>query len=446
MFKYPSAFMFLYVPFRASIYTAVLVFLLAACISCRNNATQLIDPSLADSLIAHYTPPPAFNSVDQEMQFWKSRIDPRNPGMVNEAKYAATLVTRFHQQGNIRDIKKADSIVRKIDTLFNHKEAGPLLSLVAYSILQHRFSEADSFLVKANAIGLKRYERLTSLFDVSFETGRYDNAGIAVNQLKADADYGYYFRRSKMDHLNGALDSSIGAMREAAALAGNSSYLRQVALSNTADLYVHAGQLDKARDLYLQCIGINSADFHSMTGLGWIALVHDHNDSLAQRIFQFVQSTCRLPDPLFKLTQMADARGDSTLQKKYAAEFVSAATGPIYGNMYNKYLIELYTGILHSPDQAVNLARKELHNRATPQTYAWYAWSLVKNNQKEEAQKIFNQFVSGKPLEGPELYWMGKLMQELNKGYNASEFFKAAYKNKYDLSPGMVRDIEKIRN
>jgi hypothetical protein len=51
--------------------------------------------------------------------------------------------------------------------------------------------------------------------------------------------------------------------------------------------------------------------------------------------------------------------------------------------------------------------------------------------------------VSGKPLEGLELYWMGKYMQAQDKDYNAKEFLKAAYKNRYDLSPGMVRELEK---
>jgi hypothetical protein len=113
--------------------------------------------------------------------------------------------------------------------------------------------------------------------------------------------------------------------------------------------------------------------------------------------------------------------------------------------MYNKYLIELYMGILNVPDKAVMLARKELDNRATPQTYAWYAWSLARDHRIAEGYKVFQEHVSGKPLEGLELYYMGKLMQELEKGYNASEFFKAAYANRYDLSPNIVRDMEKMR-
>ena len=142
--------------------------------------------------------------------------------MVNEAKYAATLIARFHQTGDIRDVKMADSIIRAIDTLFHFKEAHPKLTLVSLSIMQHRFSLADSFLQQAKAIGLKRYEWLTALFDVSFEIGRYDNARISLNQLKADADYGYYFRRSKNgSSAMGGSDSSISAMMKAADLAEN---------------------------------------------------------------------------------------------------------------------------------------------------------------------------------------------------------------------------------
>ena len=130
------------------------------------------------------------------------------------------------------------------------------------------------------------------------------------------------------------------------------------------------------------------------------------------------------------------------LEKRYASEFVTKATDPRYGKMYTKYLIEIYTGILCEPAKAESLGREELNNRATPQTYAWYAYSLFENNKKEDAYKVFQQHVSGEPLEGLELYYMGKMMKGLGKGYNAREFFKAADKNKYDLSPDIAKSLE----
>ena len=35
-----------------------------------------------------------------------------------------------------------------------------------------------------------------------------------------------------------------------------------------------------------------------------------------------------------------------------------------------------------------------------------------------------------------------ELMKGLGKGYNATEFFKAAQKNEYDLSPEMAKNLE----
>jgi hypothetical protein len=409
---------------------------------CGREKGPVVSSEFVDSLFSHYTEPAFARINDSSMQFWKNRVNPALPGLVSESKYASALAMRFHLYGDITDIRRADSVIRKVDRDYNHREAAADLTLVGYSILQHRFREADSCLQKAEETGLKKYDQLTASYDVDFELGRYNRAVMELKQLNAPADYGYYFRLSKMDHLNGLLDSSIDAMLRAASLEEGSPYLKQVALSNAADLYMHEGKMQEAAGLYIQCIRLNSADFHSITGLGWIALVHDKNDSLAGKIFRFVQARNQLPDALYKLTQLADQSGDSYSGRKYAKAFETRATGAVYGNMYNKYLIELYTGILNEPARAELISERELGNRATPQTYAWYVWSLFCNHKKEEAYKEYLQYVSGKPLEALELYWMGKLMKGLNKGYNAQAFFKAAHQNKYDLSPGILKDLE----
>ena len=412
--------------------------------SCKNGSNKIVNKTFTDSLIAHYSYPASVKATEDELAFWKSQMNPKLPGLAHEPRYASFLISRFHQFGDIQDIKMADSIMHVVNAAFNGKEASPNLTLSAYSILQHRFTDADNYLDQARKDGLKKYESLTASFDVDFELGRYANVASYIQQMKPYADYGYYFRKSKVDHLNGAIDSSVNAMLKAASLAESSVYLKDVALANAADLYIHAGKLSNAYELYKECIKMNAVDFHSITGMGWIALVNDKNDSLAQQLFEFVHSKNKLPDPLFKLYQVAQQRKDSAASANYARLFVNQATDTVYGNMYNKYVIELYTGVLHEPAKAEAIAKNELNNRSTPQTNAWYAWSLFANNKNDEAYKVFQQSVSGKPLEGLELYWMGKLMQGLGKGYNAQEFFKAAYKNKYDLSPAMMADLEAV--
>ena len=126
--------------------------------------------------------------------------------------------------------------------------------------------------------------------------------------------------------------------------------------------------------------------------------------------------------------------------------FAREATDTMYGIMYSKYLIDLYIGILNEPAKAKAIAENELKVRATPQTYCWYAYALFKNNEPAAANEIYKKYISGKSLEGLELYYMGMMMEGMNKNYNAGQYFKAAYKNRYDLSPDKIAYLETRNN
>ncbi|HLZ88353.1 MAG TPA: hypothetical protein VKQ52_13955, partial [Puia sp.] len=71
------------------------------------------------------------------------------------------------------------------------------------------------------------------------------------------------------------------------------------------------------------------------------------------------------------------------------------------------------------------------------------AWALLADDKKDKAYAVFQQQVSGKPLEATELYWMGRLMEGMGKRYNAGEFYKAAGKTRYDLDPADAAYIRK---
>ena len=411
--------------------------------SCKNNTVPIVSSAFTDSLITHYSVPQTIKNNAADMEFWKNRISTSSPDYSNTLKYASTLVSRFHLLGDIRDVKLADSLLQKLAADYNGKEAGPYFSLVPHYILEHRFNDADSVFELARKIGIKQYETAAVLFDINFELGRISFANNNLKEMHIENDYGYQFRKSKMMHYNGELDSSIKAMQKAVENAGRDETLMLAALSNVGDLYIHAGEMDKAYDCFVQCIKKNPADMHCIMGIGWVALLKDQNDTLAEKIFQFASGKTKAPDPFFKLVAVAQQRGDSILELKYAKAFEQIATDTLYGNMYNKYLVQLYTGILNNPAKAEAIAEKELLNRRTPQTYAWYVWALLNNNKKEEAYTAYEKYVSGKPLEGLELYWMGKLMQSLDKGYNAKQFFNAAEKNLFDLNPTVQRDLKK---
>lgn len=408
--------------------------------SCNHGKKIIVQSVYIDSLINNYTEP-AVTTNAADIKFWRDRIDTAYPGFTNELKYSSALAARFALKGDIQDLISSDSILKTIAKTYNYKEAAPYTSLIPRSISQHKFNEADTFLTKAKEIGIKAYDDGAYSFDVNFELGRDVLAIENLNKIRDKADYGYEFRLSKLEHYKGNLDSATGAMLAAASLADHNPMLIAAALSNAADLEVHAGKLEDAYQLYKKSIASYSSDLHSIMGIGWIALVHDKNDSLAKKIFLFVATKTQAPDPILKLSQTFELKNDSVFVKKYAQQFADVTSNSLYGTMYNKYLVELYTGILNNPSKAEAVAQNEIANRQTPQTYSWYVWCLYFNNKKNEAYKIYEEHVSGKPLEGIELYWMGKFMKGIGKGYNANEFFKAADKNKYDLSPSMMNDL-----
>lgn len=412
---------------------------------CAPKKDKVVDEVFADSLIGHYQPSQRSLVTDSNLAFWERRMQQRPDNFVNGPEYAAALLSSFQLQGDIKALLKADSLLNRSNTANQGREPGLWRSLASLAMLQHRFATADSFVQKAIAIEGRSLPNQVMDFDVAFERGAYQKARMLLASFAQDRSFGYLFRRSKYEHYDGSLDSAISCMLQAAAKAGNNLSLRQTALSNAADLHLHNGETSKAAALYRECLKNNPEDFHCITGLGWLALVQDNNDTLAEKLFLFVKQHSSSPDILLKLGQVAEARHDTASQKKYAAQFAGLAGDSIYGLMYSKYLVDLYTGILKEPGKAVAIAAKETINRPTPQTFAWYAWSLFTNGEKDKAWLCFKNFVSGKPLEGPELYYMGCMMKGMGRNYNSREFFKAAWKNRYDLSPAKISYLKENR-
>jgi tetratricopeptide (TPR) repeat protein len=229
-------------------------------------------------------------------------------------------------------------------------------------------------------------------------------------------------------------------MQQAVQQSGNSRILRQSAEGNLADLYLHDGQTRRAASLYQAILSDNPAEAHAWKGLARIVLLRDHDPLLADTILLSYARHYALPDPWYDRISVAEERKDTAQAREYAAFFAEKAGDSVYGNMYNRYLIDVYTGLLHQPQKALALAEKEMQGRATPQTWCWLAWAQHCAGMDATAKETYRLHVSGKPLEAPELYQMGMLMKETGRDGQATAYFKAALQNRYDLSPFKVSD------
>ncbi|RYE00432.1 MAG: hypothetical protein EOP50_03745 [Sphingobacteriales bacterium] len=415
---------------------AVACALLASC----SARTTLVEPKFADSLLGRYQPSEALTTVQGDLAFWKNRVDQLPFDITNQQKLAGALTERFQLAGDVHDIITADSLLSNLNVFYRGKEAGILLALAHIKMTRHQFPGAKLLIDSALALRAMPYATTMASFDAAFELGYEAKANSLLHTVFGRNDYGYYFRLAKIEHNQGNADSAIAHM-ERAARATENPIQKAAALSNAADLELHSGDAEAAASLYRECLRLNPSDFHSITGLGRIALVHDGNPALATRIYDFVGRHHGSPDPLWRAAQ-AQELTNAAAARKYALGFAAQATAPEYGNMYNKYLIDLYTGMLNEPAQALLAAQRERSNRATPQTAAWLAWSLSACGRNNEAYALYRKEIAGKPLETLELFWMGKMMKALGKGFDAQQFFKAANDNRYDLSPRQQHELK----
>ncbi len=419
------------------------VLFLPLAFSCNKGTSPIVDQRYFDSLLTNYTPSKQQKMNDANLAFWSGKMQNRPENFVNGPEYGSALLTNFKSKGNIDDLISADSLLQKTHEGYLKKDPNVLRALVYYAILQHRFTQADSLLKIAKSIdGDSNPGNLFTEFDVCFERGNYARAKIILSLMKNDKSYPYFFRLSKYEHYEGSFDSAASHMMIAASIA-QSPVLKQVALSNAGDLYLHNGDCKKAYSAYLDCLKMNCSDFHSLGKIAMIALLHDKNIDLAKRMIDLILANNSSPEYILLKEQIAESEAAQSSQVKLSKKFESETANLPYGLMYSKYLIDLYTGVLAEPSKAVALARKEISNRATPQTYCWYAWALLSHGDTAKAYQVYQSFVSKKPLEALELYYMGRLMKSLNKSYNAQQFFTAAYKNRYDLSPEKIAYLKK---
>lgn len=422
----------------------LIIFLLTVSIlgACTTKSKTIVSQKNIDSVLAINALSKQEKNIKSDIFFWKNKYDKQPESQTYAQKYAGMLLANFQLYGDINDLKLAESITQQFTQQLANTDSGIYRSLANYAGLQHQFNSAYNFANIASKIGDNQYFSQLLLFDAAFELGKMDQAKIILSEIKKQYEYAYYFRLAKMHHYDGDLEAAQNAMETAIILSKDNVFLQQKAMTNLADLQLHSVDYEAANQNYLKSLELDHADFHALKGLGIIAQNHDKNYKLAQLIFDYIANKTKSPDIYFNLTALAQAQGNKATELKYAKLFTEKASQKIYGNMYNKYLIELFEGPLKDSKAMLAICENEIKIRNTPQTNAWYAWALHQNFQKEKALEIYNNQVKEKPLEGLELYFMAKMMQLEKKENLAKLYSKAAYKNRFELMPKGKNELE----
>jgi len=385
-------------------------------------------------------------TTSKYFDLWNSKIKPDSIQLTSFGIVASQYDAYFKATGEIDYLKKSEQALEKAVEIAAIGRSGYRRSLARNYISQHRFKEA---LVQAEAaleIGAGLKETQSLLFDVHMELGNYDLAKTYLDSIKTGSSFDFLIRAAKWNDYKGDLTSTINYMEQAKNLA-EKTYSKPLILwayTNLADYYGHAGRFKESYAFYLKSLELDQQNAYAKKGIAWIVFSYENNPQEALRILDSVTKNHHSPDYYLLKAEIASFMGNQKEQSINLDEYIIRTKNPKFGDMYNAYNIDLYLNETGQLDKALELAKREVENRPTPESYSFLAYSYFKFNNKKEALAIIEKYVDGKTFEPGVLINVAEIYKA--NGYKAkSKALKQELMGAlYELGPSMKSKIESL--
>lgn len=385
-------------------------------------------------------------TTSKYFELWNKKIKPDSIQLLSFGNVAGEYTRFFKNTGDIEYLKKAEQSLVKAVEIANIGKAGYRRALARNYISQHRFKEALVLAKEANEIGGDRNATQSLLFDVHMELGNYKVAEKYLDSIKNLSDFGYLIRISKWNDYKGDLDTTINFMEKAKAKAESSrnKELMLWSYTNLADYYGHSGRIQDSYTHYLKALALDDKNSYAKKGIAWIAFSHDKNPEEAMRILDSVTQTYKTPDYYLLKSEIAHYLNDELSRTKNLDNYFVAVRNPSYGDMYNGYNLGIYLDETQQYNNALALAKKEVANRPTPESYSWLAYSYLKKGNNAKAEEIIKEHVYGKTFEPALLYQAAEVYKANGKLDKVKELKGELIAALYELGPNMKKQIQNL--
>ncbi len=389
---------------------------------------------------------PESNTLYTDVAFWTTKINTAPNQFPYYVKRAGAYSKCFSTIGKIDDLINAESDLIKANEMTSHNNASILRALAANYISQHRFKEALEALERAEENGKNLMASKKMLFDAHLELGNYDKAQQYLVSFKNTSDFDYLIRRSKWEDHIGNLDNAIRFMERALKIAesSNIAYTKQWAYTNLADFYGHAGRIQESYELYLKALELDPHDAYAKKGIAWILYSYEKNTDEALRIMNHITQYHNAPDNHLLISEIAEFKNDIALKDKALETYKDVSNNDMYGAMYNKYNVLLYTEPPLITTDAIELAKTEVENRPTPESYDLLAWSYFKAGQLDEALTIVETKIEGFTYEPTILYHVAEIYKAVGKQIEVDVIKEELLASLYELGPTMEDKIKQL--
>ncbi len=418
--------------------TTLLLAIITTLFACNNNHNKIANAKDYEAFLN-----PTFQKIqlqknEAELSFWNTKLKSDTGSFVNMLELGFNTQAHFKLTGNVNDLSIADSLFNSSLIKLNNKDAAINIALAQNAITQHKFKVAETYIYTAQKIGADAGTINLVKFDINMELGNYLGAELCLKAIaNKETSFDYLIRSAKFEDYKGNSEASIKTMEKAYELVKYSNKKStQVWLStNLADMYSHSGRIQDAYNMYLKSLQIDSANLYALKGIASICFANDKNTKEAERIFKFIIATTDAPDLYLNLAEISEWKKDEKAKKEYLNMFLTKIeSNKNYGNMYNKYLVDIYLNDKIDVAKALLIAESEMNNRKTPETYSWLALANYKANKIGEATEIINKHVLNKTFEPAALYTAAIVLSKTDKA--TSEKLKEICKESaFELGP-----------
>jgi lipopolysaccharide biosynthesis regulator YciM len=379
--------------------------------------------------------------LKKEVAEMKTEVSGDSTRIVVNGRISSKLNQLFDLTGDVdylnESVRLRESVTRNT-YIFPEKSKHALAQ--AY-IKQHRFKKADSLLDSFTQEYSGSESQLVQ-FDIAMELGEYKKAEVLLDSLRSPNDYSYLIRAAKWNDHIGQLGTTITLMERAIKLANQSGSksLQLWSYSNIADYYGHHGDIEKSYQHYLKTLEKDPMNTYALKGIAWIAYSNDGDVEEARTILKRISGRHPTPDYLLELAELSEYEGNKDAARALKADFMKRVDKPEYRGMYNTYKISEYIDA-GKTQEAVDLARIEVQNRSTPETYDLLGYALLLNGEDKAALENQQEYVLGKTFE-PKAQFHTALIYKAN----GMEEEVAALKNEllmteYEMGPVAFKKI-----
>ncbi|MGB5370902.1 MAG: tetratricopeptide repeat protein [Flavobacteriaceae bacterium] len=412
-------------------------------ISCSEMGNQLITDKKDYNVFLASEP---VKTTSKYFELWNSKIKEDSMQLLSFGVVGGEYSRYFQHTGDIQYLKKAEKALQRAVRIAAIGKAGYYRSLARNYISQHRFKEALVLADSARTLGSGVNATQSLLFDLHMELGNYDRAGAYLDSIANFSDFGYLIRLAKWNDQLGDLDQTIRLMEKAMAKVENSKNkdLMLWCYTNIADYYGHAGRIQESYDHYLKSLAIDPQNAYAKKGIAWIVFSYEKNSEEALRILDSVIDNHKAPDYYLLKSEIAEYHGDSWESLINLDRYMKLVQDRSYGDMYNVYNISVYLERTGQYEKALWLAKREVDNRPTPESYSLLAYTYFKMGELSEALHIVEKHIEGQSAEPGIHYRIAEIYKASGNHARAMQLKEELNGAIYELGPQMAEPISRL--